>query len=171
MNKLLLKLGCEVRTFDPSMTVSDHLHAPNVWFYRIGLLANDTTWSNGWKMMTFHSILKVHNHINSVIDILKIDIEYSEWGALETMFMDGTLTKVKQLLIETHSNQIGGKLSSSTVANYNYYLKTMRELYKRGFRMWKTSWNHFGNFTSKLSGAAITCCFEMYFINVNFVVD
>lgn len=37
-----------------------------------------------------------------IIDYVKMDIENSEWGALETMFQEGVLKNIKQIAMELH---------------------------------------------------------------------
>jgi len=159
------KLGCEVRAFDPSMKSADQKHAERVWYFNLGIGGKNETLSTGWKINTFSSILKRHNHETSIIDILKMDVEYWEWSVLENILADGSLKKVKQLLIETHTGNV------PTVDLFRFYLTLLKQLYHSGFRMWKSNWNHLGTMVSVHTGKRLTCCFEMYFVNVNFLPD
>ena len=61
---------------------------------------------NGWSVMKFSSMLKRFKEQDKIIDILKIDVEYSEWDAFEAMFRDGSLKNVKQILMETHTSEV-----------------------------------------------------------------
>ena len=56
--------------------------------------------------MKFSSMLKRFNEQDVIIDIFKMDIEYSEWDSLEAMFHDGSFKNVKQILMETHTSEV-----------------------------------------------------------------
>lgn len=161
--------GCVVRTFDPSMkNEPNELQRPSkVFFYKIGLTKEDTTWPSGWTMMKMSSILKKFNEQDTVIDILKIDIEFSEWDSFESMFKEGILKKVKQLMFETHTEELQGR--TTTKENYVRFLRVWNGIYEAGFRQWKNNWNNFGRYESKNSWKQRTCCFEHYLININYL--
>ncbi|XP_076434556.1 putative methyltransferase-like protein 24 [Babylonia areolata] len=105
--------GCDVFSFDPSMKTPDHRRSPNVMFYKIGLGGVDTdafvprrnmyvTKETTWKMRTLKSLVTTLDHTNRFIDMLKIDIEVSEWEAVRHMLDSGILTQVKQFVVEWH---------------------------------------------------------------------
>jgi hypothetical protein len=66
---------------------------------------------------------------------LKIDIEGCEWRALVTMLTDGSLTHVKQLLIELHGRPLNNEEAAE---NRN---DVLRRLKAAGFRLWRDDWN------------------------------
>ena len=41
-------------------------------------------------------------HFQMTIDVLKFDIEFSEWGAIEAMRREGCLKNVRQMAFEIH---------------------------------------------------------------------
>ena len=111
--QLAREYGCEVMCFDPSMNMKSHRHSAKVWFYNVGL-SNFTGRRGNWKMKTYDSLLQSNGHVDKTIDILKIDIEYSEWDALEHMLKNNSRRHVKQLLFESQTkemsrNQVTGK--------------------------------------------------------------
>ncbi|CAG5127799.1 unnamed protein product [Candidula unifasciata] len=79
--------GCHVYSFDPSMTkFADKVERSKlVHFYKIGLSDKSTTASNQWKMKTLADIRTMLGHNNVTIDIIKMDIESSEWSSLPEM--------------------------------------------------------------------------------------
>ena len=101
------KFGCQVYSFDPSMGVKDHNRTEKIHFYNIGLSGVDGLHpTKGWNMKTASSIydmLATSHGSSAVIDILKMDIELSEWEAIPQMLRSGFLSdKVKQLAVEIH---------------------------------------------------------------------
>ena len=103
---------------------------------------------------------------------MKLDIEYSEWTAIEDMLAKGTLTKVKQLGIEIHTKEAIGfpNLSKymSTKDNFERYWRVLKYLEDFGFKRWHVHNNQYGMYDSKRTGKRMTCCFEMYYLNINF---
>jgi hypothetical protein len=98
---------CQVFSFDPSMNVKTHDRSPYIHFYNIGLAGeNRLDPTTGWNLKTATSIyqmLSSRHGANTPIDVLKMDIEFSEWEALPEMLQSGFLAgKVKQLVVEIH---------------------------------------------------------------------
>jgi len=110
-------------------------------------------------------------HMQSTIDILKMDIEYSEWDALETMLAKPScLANVKQLMIEFHSREIDAKATSSRNDLARYW-HILRGIYHLGFKLWNTWDNPACNFRSKWNPGKSYCgCFNMYFLNVKYLM-
>ncbi|XP_070204718.1 probable methyltransferase-like protein 24 [Littorina saxatilis] len=108
------KLGCQVLSFDPSMrNLTDRRRNENVMFYLIGLGSHDTDTfeprlnsyvaePTKWKMRTLKTLLQQMKHADRTIDLLKIDIESSEWQVIRNILDTGVLRQVKQLLLEWH---------------------------------------------------------------------
>jgi len=74
---------------------------------------------------------------------LKIDIEYSEWDALETMLATPScLANVKQLTVEFHTREMNitvkGMSSRDDLARYWNVLRGINQL---SFRVWNV-WNN-----------------------------
>jgi hypothetical protein len=106
-DEAMAKFGCQVYSFDPSMGVSDHNRTDKIHFYNLGLGSkNELDPTRGWKMKTASSIYQMltTRHGNTTpVDILKLDIEFSEWEVIPQMLKSAFLTnKVKQLAIEIH---------------------------------------------------------------------
>ena len=109
--------------------------------------------------------------MQSTIDILKMDIEYSEWSALEAMLANPScLANVKQLMIEFHTREINSKATSSH-SDLARYWRILRGIYHLGFKLWNVWNNDYCNFRSKWTPGMSYCgCFNMYFLNVNYLV-
>ena len=125
------KFGCQVYSFDPSIGVENHNRTKNIHFYNIGLSGMDGINSSGWKMKTASSIYKMlaKSHGSStLIDVFKMDIEYSEWDAsIPQMLRTGFLAeKVKQLAVEIHFN------ASDTLDNFQRRVGILQDLEGNG---------------------------------------
>ena len=103
-DEAMVEYGCDVFAFDPSMHTKNHNHSDHIQFYNLGLGPANYVDSNNWKLMTLDSIYRmlVPRHGETVIDYLKIDIEWDEWDALAQIIKEGTLSKVRQLTVEFH---------------------------------------------------------------------
>ncbi len=97
--------------------------------------------------------------------ILKFDIALSEWTSLETMLSDGVLTRVKQLGMEIYTSNLFYK-QEPTAFEYRYYLTILEKLRESGFRKW---YIHGNRNCKKNRLEELYDCFEMVFINVNFL--
>ena len=78
-----------------------------------------------------------------VIDMLKFDIEGSEWGAIMDMIRDGSLQNVKQMAFEVHFPE------KPTMTEYELYITTLQELKSLGFMKWKSHHNVFTYYIGK----------------------
>ncbi|XP_046567020.1 probable methyltransferase-like protein 24 isoform X1 [Haliotis rubra] len=154
--------GCHVHSYDPSMTkVSDHDRRSNIHFHRTGLNSTDTSNIKGWRMRTFSSIIKENNHTQAIIDLLKIDIEASEWFAFPEMLQSGSLKNVKQFCFELHIKL--GNNPEPDIAKYLKGLELLRDFYNAGFRIFHTNKNMDAKYKS-MFGMERTGCHEIYMV-------
>ena len=144
--------GCHVFSFDPSMRVESHNRSNLVHFYKIGLSSRTRRWTNGWKMYTFSDIRKLLGHEDVHIDVVKMDIENSEWGVVAAMVRAGEFKHFKQFLIEYHLR---------SQAN----LKVLQDIDKEGFRSFYTHKNHV-YCDSKVKGkpGRSATCYEVHYL-------
>jgi len=101
------------------------------------------------------------------IDILKLDVEASEWGALESMLEEKMLDRVKQLAIEIHTNEIYRiKSSMENLVRFSTILHRLEEI---GFRKWRWNFNMWGFFPARDGSKYLSCCYEIVYVNINYV--
>jgi len=101
------------------------------------------------------------------IDMLKIDVEGSEWGALAKMLEERMLNRVKQLAIEIHTPELY-KVKSS-IDDIIQYSTVLSQLELIGFRKWYRHINPWGFFPAHGRTKNLPCCYELTYINMNFV--
>ncbi|VDI07452.1 Hypothetical predicted protein, partial [Mytilus galloprovincialis] len=93
--------GCEVHSFDPSIHLPDFRRGDSLWFHNLGL--SGTTGKLGkWKVATLQDIFEHLNHTSRRLNILKMDIENSEWASLQNIIQTGALRNINQLHVEFH---------------------------------------------------------------------
>ena len=148
--------GCNVYSFDPSMNKENHQHSEKVWFYNVGIAGKDYMNDRKWDLRTLASIMEMLGHKNKKIDILKMDVESSEWPLLKQVLNTNILDNVGQLYFEFHD---GNKLER---------IQLLRKLYDRGFRIFWSHRNPFPVLVSPIDGGFTSRGFEVYFINTNF---
>jgi Methyltransferase domain len=110
--KVATLFGCEVHAFDPTM---DHPHtlAPGVTFHKFGLQADgvDVSTTHGAEyepidpnvLLSLPDIMHRLGHEQRVLDVLMLDCEGCEWGALHNLICSKQSTAiVKQIVTEFH---------------------------------------------------------------------
>ena len=102
------------------------------------------------------------------IDMLKIDIEYNEWDSFKAMFKEDALKNVKQFAFEIHTHELSGG-RPTTVGEFVQYFNTLKTLENLGFLKWRNHFNHFGVYTSVRTQERRTCCYELNYINSQYL--
>jgi len=108
--------------------------------------------------------------LQTTIDILKIDIECSEWSAFDAILAKPQcLDNVKQLIVEFHPCSYRNRQFSSQ--ELLGYWQTLRAIDAVGFKLWKV-WNNYAcRFKSRrLIGVQHYGCFNAYYLNVNYLL-
>ena len=103
------------------------------------------------------------------IDIVKLDIEHNEWDCFHTMLKEGVLRHVKQLIFEMHTPEVYSVRRPSTKEDFIRMAAILRGLEEQGFRRYHFHYNPFGMYTSIRTGKSRTCCYELYYVNVNYL--
>ena len=122
------KYGCQVYSFDPSMSQGDHQHSAKVQFFAKGIsdgnIGRDP--QTGWKMLTLESAYQTlrSRHGDVPIDYLKLDVEMSEWKVIPQIILSGMLDHVKQLAIEIHFED---DMPKNVVYEYLRILKSVED--------------------------------------------
>ena len=121
------EFGCDVYSFDPSMKFDDHDRRRHIYFYALGLDGEDRIHPTlKWKMKTAPSIYKMlskRHGSDKPIDVMKMDVEFSEWDAIPQMIQSQFLAdKVKQLAVEIHF------LANDTLDTYRHRIGILQNL-------------------------------------------
>ena len=106
----------------------------------------------------------------ATIDILKIDIECSEWTSFDAILASPQcLANVKQLMVEFHPCYF--KRGVTTPQTLLSHWRTLREIDKLGFKLWKVWNNYVCRFQSKtLRTVYYYGCFNAYFLNIKYII-
>ena len=104
-----------------------------------------------------------------MIDVLKLDIEFNEWTCIKMMAREGVLAVVRQLVFEMHTPEVHMVARQSSREDYADMYSTLRLLEQHGFRRFHVHYNHMGQFISMKSGKHRTCCYELSYVNINFI--
>jgi hypothetical protein len=107
--------------------------------------------------------------VQTTIDVVKIDIDYSEWECLRTMLRDGVLRRVRQLVLEVHTSEIHLVNRPSIREDFADMYAILLELEKVGFRRHHHHVNPAGMYTSLRSGQLQSCCYDLSYINIHFL--
>ncbi|XP_065556379.1 uncharacterized protein LOC136024825 isoform X1 [Artemia franciscana] len=115
-----------------------------------------------WNMTRFSTLLGENNHTERIIDILKLDIEGSEYEAVPDMIYNNNLKNVKQIFLETHNNT-----ALSLERYYSiYWLLSINNF----VRFASEDWPHLGCARKNKEGIYEVYCYVFSFINMKYVV-
>ena len=96
--------------------------------------------------------------LQTTIDIVKMDIEGSEWPSLEAMFRENSLKNVKQLLFEVHLERQADL----------HQFQLVHKLEELGFRKFGVHINHYNRFVTS-SGRRLSQCYELSYMNIKYL--
>ncbi|XP_033756735.1 uncharacterized protein LOC117339316 isoform X2 [Pecten maximus] len=170
--------GCEVHSFDPRYQntksngngTSDMVPSNNragAVIYHSGALWDRNTnirRPDGqiWTGVTLKTIKKKLRHLNKQLDVLRIDIDSSEWKVLPSLISSGLLRQVKQLLLELHGDVDDGG------DQYHQRLLVLRNLHDIGFRsFWALAKpDDRDQFMSTFTKTKVTKIYQLNLINI-----
>jgi len=130
------------------------------------------------KLVAVHFILNKKNSersrsflyiaLQTTIDILKIDIECSEWTSFDAILASPRcLDNVKQLMVEFHPCALRQAKSPRELLSY---WRTLRRIDQLGFKLWKVWNNYVCRFNSpRLKGVQYYGCFNAYYLNIKYI--
>ncbi|XP_071098126.1 probable methyltransferase-like protein 24 [Haliotis cracherodii] len=150
---------CDVFSFDPSMKQKSYQRSPRVRFLSLGIDGKDYK-KGSWDLHSLTSFKKMLNHTGRFIDVLKMDVEGSEWPALPNMISSGELSKVQQFLVEYHGH-------CDTKNDCLNKLNILKDIYDKGFRKFYVHKNHRCGFKNNLFPVIRTGCYEIHYVNIN----
>ena len=108
--------------------------------------------------------------VQTSIDVLKVDIDYAEWSCLHQMLSDGSLLLVKQLIIEIHTAEVATVGRPTSRQDFVTMHDSLAALEAAGFRRYQVHYNPLGMYNSVRTGKTRTCCYELSYININFLI-
>jgi len=107
--------------------------------------------------------------MQTTIDILKIDVECSEWTSFDAILANPRcLANVKQLMVEFHPCDF--RTEVKTPQELLSYWRTLRGIDELGFKLWKTWNNYLCRFNStRLKGVQHHGCFNAHYLNIRYL--
>lgn len=85
------------------------------------------------------------------------------------MFKEGVLTRVKQFGIEVHTREILSGNPASHAEDFVRYTRILKQLEDIGFLKWYSHLNPQGIYMSERTGSFVSCCYELVYINRNYL--
>ncbi|XP_018019120.2 probable methyltransferase-like protein 24 [Hyalella azteca] len=170
--------GCKVYSFDMTIVNSTSTSiSPNWNFFPVGINSKslirtvillpvrnpiDVTFK------TMQDILEIFDQENSVIDILKMDVENSEWEILRQLLRqeDGRklLSRVKQMHLEIHLEDLLNDSESGRIEAGKYYESVLDGLREIGFVLVHTFINEFSQYYANVRGKLIPIYRESLYV-------
>ncbi|PVD36343.1 hypothetical protein C0Q70_03322 [Pomacea canaliculata] len=98
--------GCRVLAYDPSILKIGDKQSKLIEFKRIGIGRRNEVNTAGWQLKTLGTIIRDEGLKDKIISYVKIDIEYSEWEVLKSIYQEMSLHNVRQFGFEMHSREL-----------------------------------------------------------------
>jgi len=86
------------------------------------------------------------------------------------MVKDNSLQLVKQLIVEVHTSEVMTVGVPTSREQFLDMYRILAALEHIGFRRYHYHYNPLGIYTSVRTGKTRTCCYELYYININFLI-
>ena len=108
--------------------------------------------------------------LQTTIDILKMDIDCSEWTSFDAILANPRcLANVKQLMVEFHPCR--GRQKDNTPEQLLSYWRILRGIDALGFKLWKIWNNYLCWFQSKRLKPVEYCgCFNAHYLNIKYLL-
>jgi len=141
---------CEIHIFDPTTGA-----APGGTFHSWGLsaktgttrLSRGSTQAADYQVKTLRDTMQALGHEKRFIDVLKIDIEGSEWDAFEDILKE-PLDFVGQIQVELHIGALQWRAGPAKIS-YDMLLNVVRRLYRNKLLLFSMELNYLaGEFDS-----------------------
>ncbi|KAJ8355686.1 hypothetical protein SKAU_G00184800 [Synaphobranchus kaupii] len=131
----LVRAGCEVHCFDPSIKQA-HVQDAHMWHHRLSVDWRDPNPAIPVRQQRsstkkLAAILNDFGHRK--IDVLKADMESAEWKILENLILEDVLQEIGQLLLEVHLHWAGFEVSGDDSAVVRYWYSLLMELQRHHF--------------------------------------
>ncbi|XP_046580861.1 uncharacterized protein LOC124288386 isoform X2 [Haliotis rubra] len=153
---------CIVYSF--GMKTKSYQRSARVRFLNIGIDGENRLNEQNWEMHTLGRLKDMLNHTEKVIDVLKMDIERSEWSSLPEMLASQSLSSVRQLLVEYHDQCTDRDQCIRR-------LKVLKDVHDLGFRKFYVHKNPVCQIKSTLFPVVRTQCYEVHYINTRLEVQ
>jgi len=129
-------------------------------FWSIGLWGKNTTKPFVSPVDTLYNFMTRFNRTH--LDILKIDIEWSEWNVFELAKEDGSLSKADVLMIEIHFDR------TFSYKKYIEQLEAIESIEKLGFLKYFAHLNPLSIMVDVpgMPNNKFPCCYELCFIKL-----
>ncbi|XP_067652441.1 probable methyltransferase-like protein 24 [Haliotis asinina] len=140
-------LGCQVHSFDPSIGKKSFRRSTNVHFHDIGLGSRDDDAfvprrdiyvrnSTTWTVRRLKTIMEMLGHTDRHLDVLKIDVETTEWPAVKDFVESGIFQKIRQFAVEWHLFTAHPRKDK-----YVEFYTTVRRMQEQGMRTFRTKFH------------------------------
>ncbi|XP_063954633.1 probable methyltransferase-like protein 24 [Lytechinus pictus] len=145
--------GCEVHVFDPSGRMGAHILSEsgqhgvgketlpeNIVLHKTTLDWRDSNvglqGSSSWKPSKLSAIMSKLGHDS--IDIIRADLQSAEWKVLENILLDGTVSRVHQLIFNIHLNWSGFEVQGSNQDVIRFWYSVLKELERAHYKLFHT---------------------------------
>ncbi|XP_033118317.1 methyltransferase-like protein 24 [Anneissia japonica] len=171
----LARNGCEVHVFDPSSktpiqhssSFDIHIHALTLdWRESLKISRPNRPSAKTRQSRRLASIMQELGH--QQVDIIRADLQSSEWKLLENLILDGSINHVRQIIFTAHLHWSGFEVRGSDPEVVRYWYSVLKSLESTGFKLFSSFKDNNGpkvllgkNFENA------SCCFTLGWVKIN----
>ncbi|XP_071956354.1 probable methyltransferase-like protein 24 isoform X2 [Antedon mediterranea] len=172
----LARQGYEVHVFDPSSKTS--IHAPDLknihthsvtldWRESLVKLSRPSRPSAKTRQSRrLTTIMKELGH--EQVDIVRADLQSSEWKVLENIIADGSINRVGQIVFTAHLHWSGFEVRGSNPEVIRYWYSVLKAVEAAGFKLFNSFQdNKAPNIVLGQNFQNTSCCFTLGWVKVD----
>ncbi|MBN3278700.1 MET24 protein, partial [Polyodon spathula] len=134
VSRMVSLAGCEVHQFDPGARPAPGRDERGVRRHQTWLDWREP--KHGSRRNTPKKLGLIMESLgHGKVEFVQADLESAEWKVLESLVLDGTLSRIQQLVVTVHLHWAGFEVGGSEAGVVRFWYSLLKELQSAGYRL------------------------------------